>query len=336
MELKLAQKIAYCINTLMLSMVWIFTVIFIIMDIKFLIYFSIPTIVIYNITYYLIYKKKLNYYIWTCYFGLVTYTATMATCLGPSYGFHLYCFSMIPCAYTLEYMSFKLGRKGVKAFYISIGITVLYIVLMFRLALAGPIYNTNSFALFFIIVNSASVFGYLVGYVNYLIKSIIKSEKQLMTIAHKDNLTGLFNRHYMLNKMQQIQDDKDNVLAIVDIDDFKKINDTYGHNAGDEVLRKLSERMKDICDTCDIARWGGEEFLILYHGELNDALLLLEELRASIESKPVFFEDDIINITATIGVSRRRTSESIDEWVKQIDKLLYTGKRSGKNKVVFA
>jgi diguanylate cyclase (GGDEF)-like protein len=337
MKIESAQKIAYVVNTVMLSTIFGFLIFFIKMDIPFLVYFSIPTAVVYAMMYLMVYKKKLNLYLWIVYGGLILYTSVTAVCLGESYGFHLYCFSMIPCIYTTEYMSFKLGIKSSRSFYISIGIAVFYLLFMGYVSRNGPVYDVGKkYASFFLMFNSITVFCYLVFYTNYLIQSIIKSETKLLDIAHKDRLTGLYNRHYMLDKLSELPaENTSELLAIADIDDFKKINDTYGHNAGDEVLRVISRKMRESCTDCEIARWGGEEFLILCSDNKQDSLKLLEQMHTEIGSEPVIFEGNHISVTLTVGVSHREHGSSIDAWIHQIDKKLYIGKKNGKNQIVY-
>ena len=121
---------------------------------------------------------------------------------------------------------------------------------------------------------------------------------------------------------------------MADIDNFKKINDTYGHNGGDEVLKAVSERMKAVCTGCDTSRWGGEEFLILCTGPLSDVKAMLETLRSTIESEPIHYEDMNIPVTLTIGFAGRKKQQSVDEWINTADNNLYYGKTNGKNVVI--
>lgn len=336
LDIKQAQKISYAVNSAMLVMTIGFAVLYILLDAGFLIMFSIPTALLYLALYITIYKQKLDVFLWTIYAWLTLYTSVTAVCLGTGYGFHLYCFSMIPCVYTTEYMSFKLGKKSVRSFYISIGITVYYLIFMGYLSHSGPVYDRNGrFSVFFLMFNSITVFSYLVIYTNYLIRSIISSEKKLTEMAHTDRLTGLYNRHYMLTRLSELLEDGSQMtLAIADIDDFKKINDTCGHNAGDEVLKVISKKMKAVCKGCEIARWGGEEFLILLYCGEDDARETLEKIRGDIDAEPVVFDKKRIAVTITVGMSRKQEGQSIDEWIQHIDDLLYAGKNSGKNKVV--
>ena len=336
MDIKQAQKFAYTVNSLMLALVFGLMAIFIVLDVELLVWFSVPTAIVYTALFFFIYKKYLNTYIWITYAWLTLYTALTTLCLGESYGFHLYCFSMIPVVFTVEYMSYKLGRREIKSLLISIIIAVIYLVIISYISIYGPLYDRNErFAPFLHSFNALTVFGYLVFYTNYLIRTIIKSEIMLKEIAHIDRLTNLYNRHYMLERLDSLsEDDSTNTLAMVDIDDFKKINDEYGHNAGDEVLKTVSSRMSEICRGCDISRWGGEEFLILMPLNDNDAAKILENMRRAVSIDPVKYEDSTIKVTLTIGMAMREDGQNIDEWIQVIDDKLYKGKKSGKNKVV--
>jgi diguanylate cyclase (GGDEF)-like protein len=201
----------------------------------------------------------------------------------------------------------------------------------------GPVYVTEKkYASFFMVLNSMTVFTYLVAYTNYLIRNIIRSETTLRDMANKDRLTGLYNRRYMLEKLEELPDDGSaGVLAMADIDDFKKINDTYGHNAGDEVLKVVSQKMQNACKGCDISRWGGEEFLILCRTDNQSALDMLDNMRKEIGSEPVTAEDSSIKVTITVGMSQRVSGDSIDEWINKTDQKLYFGKKNGKNRTVY-
>ena len=121
---------------------------------------------------------------------------------------------------------------------------------------------------------------------------------------------------------------------MADIDDFKLINDTCGHNAGDEVLRTVSDIMRRECQGCDISRWGGEEFLILSQSSSEKAQQMLEQLRVSVSEQQFDFDGKTVSVTLTLGAAAQ-PELSVDEWIRRADDKLYDGKRSGKNKLVF-
>jgi diguanylate cyclase (GGDEF)-like protein len=154
-------------------------------------------------------------------------------------------------------------------------------------------------------------------------------------MAHNDRLTGLYNRHYMLECLEnETSGDAVCFLALADIDDFKKINDHYGHNAGDAVLKAVSERMKKSCPDCLISRWGGEEFLFFAKKGTDDGRGMMEKMRQEIIAEPVMFEQQSIPVTITVGIADRQADSSIDSWIQDADNRLYTGKSNGKNQIV--
>lgn len=341
MELVTAKKLSYTVNTVILMLVFGLMGFFHICEVTFLTIFSIPTAMIYLIGYYLIKKERLALYVWAVYFWLTLYMGLTTICLGYGYGFHLYCFSMIPTMFVTEYISYKLNKKTMKiksmnAIHISGAIAVFYLLCTGYVSIFGPIYNVRkNAATFFWIFNAVTVFGFLIFYSNYLIKSIKKSEDELTEMAHLDRLTQLYNRHYMMERLEALSDKtEESFLAMVDIDLFKKINDTYGHNGGDEVLKSLSALMQNECPECEISRWGGEEFLILSATPLSNGKAMLEKLNMKVASTPVGFDGQDIHVTITIGMAVRKSGQSVDLWIQEADEKLYYGKNNGRNRVV--
>lgn len=335
MSLAAAKKMTYGVNTVILLLVFGLGYFFCRVNAPFLIYFSIPTVVVYLVGYYLIAKELLHVYVWLVYLWITLYMSITTVCLGYAYGFHLYCFSMIPVMYATEYMAYKLERRSLRALYVSFGIEVVYLICTGYVAVAGPIYERDQeLAAFFWIFNALIVFGFLIFYINYLIKMIISSEEKLREMAQVDRLTKLYNRHYMISRLEEASSNKStDFIAMADIDNFKRINDTYGHAAGDEVLRVVANTMKSVCSDCDVARWGGEEFLF-YSEKHKEGLELMESLRKKIEAEPIVWEEEKIPVTITIGFSLREKGQKIDDWIKSADEKLYFGKNNGKNRVV--
>ena len=244
---------------------------------------------------------------------------------------------MIPINYYTEYLAFKMDRKNINTHFMTGLIIVGYVVSTVYSSVRGPIYETdNLVAGVFWIFNSLVVIIFIVTYSSFLIRGIIDSETKLFEIAHKDRLTGLYNRHYMMEVLSGAEnDDKEYCIAMLDIDNFKKINDAYGHNAGDEVLTRVADSMREICGDCVISRWGGEEFLILVEGTVGgNGQELLERLREKVQNSNIVFEEKEIKVTLTAGLSDKDRNVSLDKWIMSADEKLYSGKHSGKNKVV--
>lgn len=170
---------------------------------------------------------------------------------------------------------------------------------------------------------------------NYkLTEAYIKLEE----IAKTDPLTKLLNRRSMVENLEfEIEKSTSFSVLMIDIDYFKKINDNYGHDCGDFILKSVSEKMKSIIRKEDsLARWGGEEFLILLADrEKGVSSIIAEKIRSSIADSEFIFDGLSLKLTLTIGLSNyRKNDTSIDDIIKRADKALYLGKNNGKNIVV--
>ena len=302
-----------------------------------LIWFSIPTLMVYILGYVLIAKDRLDIYVRLVYFWITLYMCLCTVCLGTKPGFHLYCLSMIPIIFYTEYMSEKLGKTRINAFVASGIIGICYLLSTAYTAFIGPVYFVeNSLTGAFWVLNSVIVLAFLVYYSRLMLSLIGDYENKLRETAHTDRLTGLYNRHFMMTELESSMKKGSSLfVAMVDIDDFKNINDRYGHNAGDFVLINVSRIMREVCSDCRISRWGGEEFLILFSDRSReDVLALTESLRKRMEAEDFVFAEDHIKVTITAGLGAYAAAISVDQWVKIADDNLYTGKKSGKNKVV--
>jgi len=245
---------------------------------------------------------------------------------------------MIPIIFYTEYMADKLGRTKVNAFVASSIIAICYLLSTGYTAFKGPIYPVdNSIAGAFWTFNSVIVIAFLVFYSRLMLSLIGDYENKLKDAALIDKLTGLYNRHYMMEKLEKtVNDSGPKFVTMIDIDDFKKINDRYGHNAGDYILINVARIMREVCKDCDISRWGGEEFLIYSSGNLRaKGLPMFETLRQRVESEDFVFGEEHIKVTITSGMAEYTSDSSVDKWVNAADNNLYTGKKTGKNKVVY-
>ncbi len=167
-----------------------------------------------------------------------------------------------------------------------------------------------------------------------------KTEK-LEDKANHDPLTGLFNKGYMEEQLTyhfELAKRSGNPMAVMflDIDHFKKVNDTYGHQRGDEVLKKIAHILKEKSRAINVVgRFGGEEFMII--GPISDyksALYLGERIRTAVEKEVFSHENTDFNITISIGISVWNSSiASEKDLVKFADEALYTAKRNGRNQV---
>ncbi|SJZ33839.1 PAS domain S-box-containing protein/diguanylate cyclase (GGDEF) domain-containing protein [Trichlorobacter thiogenes] len=172
------------------------------------------------------------------------------------------------------------------------------------------------------------------------VTDFVMYEHKLIQMAKIDGLTGIYNRRYLDSRLtEEIERSRrhGNPLSILllDIDHFKKINDTHGHLCGDYALRKISELLQELVRTSDIlGRYGGEEFLcILPETSHEQAVVLAERCREQIATKPLACEDHQARITISIGVTGQHRDDTLDSIKKRADDALYQAKREGRNRV---
>lgn len=156
-------------------------------------------------------------------------------------------------------------------------------------------------------------------------------------MAVTDELTGLYNRHFLEKSIDNVltRSDRYNepvTLAMFDLDHFKKINDKWGHPAGDAVLKNTSQIARQLIRSSDLLiRFGGEEFIVLMpHTSLNGGSAVAEKIREALEKNE---HPGIGTVTASFGIAERQSSESFENWYARTDSALYHAKQSGRNRV---
>ena len=168
-------------------------------------------------------------------------------------------------------------------------------------------------------------------------------EKRLIDMATRDELTGLINRREFFTIAAHEEERakrEGHVVSVMmlDADYFKKINDTYGHAAGDDVLRDLSANCRKIFRKTDVVgRYGGEEFAVMLPGaEEKMAKVIAERIRISIEKSTVTVDEEEISYTVSIGIACATGKDvRIEELLDRADRALYTAKAEGRNRAVF-
>jgi diguanylate cyclase (GGDEF)-like protein len=166
--------------------------------------------------------------------------------------------------------------------------------------------------------------------VNQNIQTLILIES-IRDLAFKDYLTGLYNRRYFFLEMDKKTDNAEKTIAMMDIDFFKKVNDTYGHDGGDIVLKKIAAILKQhVGSDGFVSRFGGEEFCVyLDRAAEHD---YFEEIRKTVESAEIDLREKTISVTISIGAVCSKDAD-IDAMIKKSDELLYEAKSNGRNRV---
>ncbi|MCM1024100.1 MAG: GGDEF domain-containing protein [Prevotella sp.] len=270
---------------------------------------------------------------------LAIYTA------GWDFGFAMYLIAIVPVGFDMSF-ALKEPARGIE-------ISVLFGLFSSALFLSCRMYSYFNTPVYMIenefFVQAVYFFNMICTFALLLVYSFIfaseinaaqavlrQKNTELANLASKDTLTGFYNRRKMHEYLVTAAESEETFSLIMsDIDNFKRLNDTYGHDCGDEALRAVSDACRRcVSDGDRICRWGGEEFLILTNSPLDCAADTAEKIRSAVEACRLNFNGSDINITMTLGVSEYDPSSTIDKTITAADQNLYIGKNSGKNQVV--
>lgn len=284
----------------------------------------------------------------TCFIEATIFITISTINLGWHMGFQTWFVPFIILSITVPFK-----ERGV--FY-SLGIiqSILYIYLYFSANLKIPILQINSADDLLVRLNIIFAF-ILIFFVERVLKIskamemvFLKNEiEHIKNIVKTDELTGLTTRRQMNDilksiDMTQEKNEGNFYLIFGDIDHFKAVNDTYGHECGDVALAEISAILKNECRINDIiSRWGGEEFLILIKSAGKEDKLskekvekILNRIRKKIEQKIIKYEDIRFSVTITFGGVSSLNFNNIQDMIRAADEQMYIGKKSGRNRVV--
>ncbi len=270
------------------------------------------------------------------------YTIVSIYCIGWSCGSCCFLCSIVPII--IYFGSFLFQRKQRWIIVILLVVNfALYVFLYIRFSDVQPVYTVPVFARNLLIIFSSFVMVFSMIFYNamyiysseYEMYNLERKNRQLSADARKDELTSLLNRRGFLPVIENLmKDDRAHFcVAFCDIDNFKRINDSFGHECGDEVLRHITRVMKREMHGCDICRWGGEEIIILMNEySFDEAKNKLETLRKDIEANPTVFFNKRVYATITIGLENYSTEyHEPEDIIKIADEKMYYGKQHGKN-----
>ncbi|MBE6134082.1 MAG: GGDEF domain-containing protein [Erysipelotrichaceae bacterium] len=323
-----AANIAYLILHLL------YLVLFIIAKLDIMIYVTSAVIAVYLLFFLLIKYKK--YYLYALMVGneFFAFIILSSLMLGFSTGFHLFLIAFCVVSFFTTYFSKK---KEVRGSYVWVFLSLLIYISLFILSeLINPYYAIEKWLeMTLFIIHLIIAFAIISSFLAIFIKYASSLENRIMVDSRTDELTQIANRYGLSDYFEQEKNKNGKVLAMFDIDDFKGINDTYGHIAGDYVLKRIAEIVKATIEDAFICRYGGEEFIIvLDDNKTNSFYERLEAFRKSVSKETIEFEDMKINLTVTIGAVKYVDGMSLQKWTDLADEKLYEGKNSGKNKTV--
>ena len=272
---------------------------------------------------------------------LFSYSATITT--GMEGGFYLLLIAAIP----LNFYNTAVKRQRRLISGILLVLSVILLAILMRLEiLNAPYANFMSGVFFTTNLIGVSIMLALIGFLFGLADSHEEKERQLshqriVMMANTDPLTNLINRRIMTTRIEHEKElvdkgGKSFSLIMVDVDNFKQINDIYGHDGGDFVLINLAHLI-NLClrKTDQVSRWGGDEFLIMLPETAGlQGQMVAEKIKNRIAHTPFVYHEEDIPVTVTLGVSQCDSFTGVDGSIRKADQALYQGKHGGKDQVV--
>ncbi len=336
MNLKRAKLLAYCISVCFLLIHILMLLIFLQCSIPPLVRFNIFSICFYIAILFVIHKEWFPLFTISVYLEVVAHMTFAILLTGWETGFQVTLIGMNVLAFYAEYTGRSLKLCYLKVMPLCVIGMIMYLASYIHLHFNAPIYSLTDDVVFALNI----LWGIIVFVISSLVLQLLviitnSSEEELAYELSHDKLTGLPNRYYLSEQLDSIKNDKSYFwLCISDIDDFKKINDTYGHNCGDYVLKTIGDLLATKEILC--CRWGGEEFLFVGRLEQNypDPRLFLEEVRKEIQNYSFEYDGIKFQVTMTFGLSTFSNGDNIDNVLRDADDKLYLGKQNGKNQVV--
>lgn len=275
---------------------------------------------------------------------IIAHMLLAVACVGWNCGFQYYFFGAMATVFYTDYFFARARMKQFNTIALSLICAVSFPAALILSRHHVPIYIlSDNITLVITVINALFMFGFAVICFWLLVSKANFYENELERQANHDKLTGLVNRNYLIGHLQKVYEEEnmaDYWLAMMDIDNFKKINDTYGHNCGDYVLKCVASLIAENSCGMTPCRWGGEEFILV--GRMTEhraegpgsASFVMEKIRRAVEKYDFRYEGREIKVTVTIGLSRYAEDQTVDAWINAADQKLYQGKQSGKNKLV--
>lgn len=328
------KKTCYAANIIYLFVHIVYLILFIVAKLYILVYVDAAVIALYLLFFLVLKKEKFYLYALLCgneFFVFISVTTVM---LGFGSGFHLYLIGLCVVSFFTSYFS---KAKSIKGSLVWVGLSlIIYLTLYFVTRYNAPYYFIDQWLeITLFTIHAIAVFAFVASYLVVFLRYALSLEKRIMNESRTDELTQLANRYALYDYFDGEKDKSDKVLALFDIDDFKNINDVYGHATGDSILKRVAELTSDTLSDSFVCRYGGEEFVIIMNADGKEPFFNeLEELRKAIEKETFEFEGARIHTTITIGVAPYPKDMTLEKWVELADEKMYLGKRAGKNQTV--
>ena len=331
---KTIRKTCLTANTVYLVIRLFYLVLFLIAKFYILAIVDGVSILLYSFFYFVIKKRKYYIYALLCGNEFFAFIITTTVMLGFGSAFPFYLIGLCIVSFFTTYFQKVKNFKG-SIIWVFICATIFlttYLITEFN----EPYYQIEKWLeMTLFITHSIIVFTFVCVYMLVFVRYATKLENKIMNESRTDELTQINNRYALYDYLEEEKDKSSLTLALFDIDDFKSINDTFGHVTGDMILKRMAEIATDVLEESFVCRYGGEEFIVVIKGEKEDVRDKLEELRKAIAKEVFEYKDAKISITVTIGAVAYSDEMPTERWLELADKKMYSGKKQGKNRLVF-
>ncbi len=335
---KLIQKICIISNILYVTFHLVYLVFFVITGYNVMVYLNVISVSFYAMLFLLIKVDRLDIYVLACGLEIAWYMTFSTIICGFDAGFHFMLLGLCVLAFFTSHFSVK-AHNVIRPLHWTIFLVLDYIFLYFYCHyIHEPFYPvTQTVNALLTTAHIVVVFIFIGAFSYFFVSQANVLEKQVLRNSKTDRLTLIGNRKALDDYCDRLENKELYCLSIFDIDDFKKINDEFGHLCGDSILKELAQlalynKRKDDF----VVRFGGEEFIFISKiiNNFEDTCQNIDEFRKLVENHEFHFEDKTIKITITIGIEKYKNNYSIYDWFNVADKRLYEGKKHGKNRLV--
>ena len=308
-----------------------------------MVYINLVSIAVYLFLYYLNATSHYIAKVWSGVIEIYFHVIFSTFFMGYDCGFYLWLFGMVIGVITPYFMPVFTKRQQI-IIYLSALLFLSTFLILTSLNLHGLLptsYNAaDTIKVFLFYVNAILTFFIILLYSTLYSWSIKQNNERLRSLANTDYLTGLYNRQYIQKKLSNRIDEgkiKNISIAIMDVDYFKKINDTYGHLMGDYVLEELAKIISSK-GFLHIGRWGGEEFMLISSSKSSyeDFCAIINELCSEISDHIFTYDNTDVKVTASFGSATLKSGMKTNDLIKEADSRLYYAKEHGRNVVISA
>lgn len=304
-------------------------------------YINVASVLYYSLLYILFKLDRFDIYVLLCGIEISVNMSASTILFGLDAGFHLILIALCAVAFFTSYFSVK-ARGVIKPVYWAGGLLIECILLYLwnKFEFTKPYYTNipDYINIILYIAHITVAFVITSSFLYYFVTYIRKLEKRVLRDSKTDRLTQIGNRKALDDYVASLDLKKEKyALTIFDIDNFKNVNDQYGHLCGDYILKEIA----DICLLAKqpddfVVRFGGEEFIFISKVDesFDKTCEIMDEFRKKVEEHRFEFEGFEHHITVTMGISLYEEGLTLDDWVRKSDIKLYSGKANGKNKLV--